>query len=396
MATPTKGEQRKIAVTGASGFIGSHCVLALLEAGFAVVAVVRTPINASKTKFLEEEASKLGKEEEEYRDALSFAAGDLFQEGSYDDAFEGVWGVLHTAGVVHNTPAIAKLGDVDDPYGVIVKSAVDGTKNVLSSFQKHSSSSSTMIHSTNRFVTISSVAAVMSYDQPVDHVFNEDDWNTWSTVEKGDAYGYAKTKAERAVWDAFSSSSSMDATSTIVVSLNPSVVLGPVFTKSHAENSSPSLIRSVLTGETMLNVPLSFVDVRDVAKGAVLAFTQDKDVVNGKRFILNATNPMNAMALNDIVRISHPNAKGGRPMIANPFGLFNAIVWLSKTFPFLQYPFGYKETWAEGSRLMEFDNTQSKTVLGIGEYRSMEDTCRDAADSIQPFIVDDNYEPPFL
>ena len=25
----------------------------------------------------------------------------------------------------------------------------------------------------------------------------EDDWNTWSTIERGDAYGYAKTKAEK-------------------------------------------------------------------------------------------------------------------------------------------------------------------------------------------------------
>lgn len=30
---------KKISVTGASGYIGSYCVIALLEAGFDVVAV---------------------------------------------------------------------------------------------------------------------------------------------------------------------------------------------------------------------------------------------------------------------------------------------------------------------------------------------------------------------
>ncbi len=32
-------DQRKIAVTGANGFIGAHCVISLLQAGFDVVAV---------------------------------------------------------------------------------------------------------------------------------------------------------------------------------------------------------------------------------------------------------------------------------------------------------------------------------------------------------------------
>lgn len=355
---------QKIAVTGANGFIGAHCVLALLDAGFGVVAVVRDPTNESKTKFLIEEANKIGK-----KDSLTFASGDLYKNGSYDDAFEGSYGVLHTAAVVD-------LGDVADAYAKVVKPAVDGTKNVIGSVKKNSSS-------IERFVNISSCAAVSAYDKESGHVFKDDDWNTYSTVENGDAYGYAKTQAEKAVWDDKELQSC-----TTVVSLNPTVVLGQAYTKSHATASSASLVTSVLQGgETMSGVSLSFVNVKDVAKGAVLAFTQDKELVGGKRFLLSCSKSMDGMDLNDIVKKFHPTAKGAIPSV-HPF-VFKIVCFLGEYLPFLRDQIQYKDIWKYSSRLREFDTTQSKTVLGIGEYISLEDTCKEAAGSILPFLKEE-------
>lgn len=51
-----------VAVTGASGFIGSHCVRALLSHGFRVRAVVRDAANDEKTAFLRAIAQEMGKQ----------------------------------------------------------------------------------------------------------------------------------------------------------------------------------------------------------------------------------------------------------------------------------------------------------------------------------------------
>lgn len=76
--------------------------------------------------------------------------------------------------------------DSKDPQKDIVDPSVKGTENVLASVAK----SGTI----KRFVQTSSVAAVQSFDKPEDHVFTEEDWNTWSTVANGDAYGFAKAQ----------------------------------------------------------------------------------------------------------------------------------------------------------------------------------------------------------
>mmetsp|Transcript_19369 Transcript_19369/g.53983 ORF Transcript_19369/g.53983 Transcript_19369/m.53983 type:complete len:270 (+) Transcript_19369:321-1130(+) len=267
-----------------------------------------------------------------------------------------------------------ELGDTKDPNNMI-QPAVEGTKNVIASVKKNAAT-------IERFINISSVAAIYSFDKQLDHVFVEEDWNDWSTVERGDIYGYAKTRAEKAMWNDADLQSSID----VVVSLNPSVVLGKAYTRSHAESSSTSVVTNTLAGRPIFNMPVSFVDVRDVATGVILALTQDREKVGGKRFILSGTSSMNAMDLHEFVRVSHPEAKGGKKRI-EPC-LFKTFTWLGEQIPFLRKPMGWQEIWKHIDRSLEFDNTQSKTVLGIGQYTSLVDTCRVAADSIQPFLND--------
>lgn len=367
-------EGKRIAVTGANGFIGANCTFALLEAGFDVVAVVRDPTNERKVNFLKEKASRLSKS-----DHLEFAAGDLLQDGSYDDAFEGCYGVLHTA---TNLELGNSVGDNSYKYEHIVKPAVDGTRNVVASVKKHSKT-------IKRFVNISSVAAIQTMDAPLDHVFVDTDWNTYATVENGYSYGYAKTEAEKVIWD----DAELKSKVAVIVSLNPSVVLGPAYCKHHAEHGSSSMIRNILLGTPLLNFNMTFVDVRDVAKGVILALTKPQDdndeainTINGKRFILNATEPQDSVQyLNESVRKSVPNAKGATPLFNDQ--LTNTVFWLGRNVPalrkLLRY-FGYPDEYIKN--LVRFDNTLSKEVLGIGSYRTMEDTCKVSAESMKPFL----------
>ena len=101
-----------VAVTGASGFIGAHVVLALLRRGYTVHACVRNKDDA-KNKFLLE----LG-------GPVRLFSALLLDEGAYDAAFAGAVGVIHVAAV------LAIAGSMD-PVRDMVEPSTRGTRNVL-------------------------------------------------------------------------------------------------------------------------------------------------------------------------------------------------------------------------------------------------------------------------
>jgi hypothetical protein len=99
---------------------------------------------------------------------------------------------------------------------------------------------------------------------------------------------------------------------------------------------------------------------------------------------LNATE---SRKLDDYVKKSHPEAKGSNPALSPMVA--NVYMWLGKNLPFLRNAMGYTEFKAahfEREDILRYDNSQSKAVLGLGSYRSVDNTCRDAANSIKPFI----------
>jgi nucleoside-diphosphate-sugar epimerase len=96
----------KYFLTGATGFIGGVLARQLREAGYQVVAVVRTPSKAT-------ELEKLG---------VQLAKGDVTDKESMRAAMTGVDGVFHVAGWY-------KIGTKDKAEGYKIN--VDGTRNVL-------------------------------------------------------------------------------------------------------------------------------------------------------------------------------------------------------------------------------------------------------------------------
>jgi nucleoside-diphosphate-sugar epimerase len=71
----------------------------------------------------------------------------------------------------------------------------------------------------------------------------------------------------------------------VIMSLNPSFVLGPCVIKEHAINSQAKFIRNMLIGTSVPWFSMHFVNVRDVAKRIICAFDQRKDVLSDGRFI---------------------------------------------------------------------------------------------------------------
>jgi nucleoside-diphosphate-sugar epimerase len=156
----------------------------------------------------------------------------------------------------------------------IAAASIDGVRNVLASVDR-SPTVTTFVHT-------SSVAAVMRLDAAPRAVFDESDWNDWSTIGRGDAYGYGKTEAERIVASHFFGDARR------CVSLNPAIVLGPVLAKAHTK-ASPLYVRNLIQGNPIPNVPGgTFVDVRDVATAHVEAL--ERSGATG-RFVLAGDSP---------------------------------------------------------------------------------------------------------
>ena len=133
--TPSDGP---VAVTGASGYVGSHVVLALLRRGYTVHACVTDPGNPDKTEHLKalNAAGHPGR--------LELFGANLLEDASYDRPFERCSAVLHVGTAMG-------YGGKNSPRS-IYDGAVEGTKNVLDSVRRAGS--------VRRFVYTSSFSAI--------------------------------------------------------------------------------------------------------------------------------------------------------------------------------------------------------------------------------------------
>ncbi|WP_030454116.1 SDR family oxidoreductase [Herbidospora cretacea] len=241
--------QHRVLVTGGSGFIAGHCILHLLDQGYAVRTTVRSPAGESAVR-----AVLPG-------DDPTFVTADLLADDGWDAAVAGVDFVLHVASPV-------RLGPVDDENDVIAP-ARDGTLRVLRAARDAG---------VKRVVLTSAFHAAGFGHPPTDHVFTEEDWSVLDGPGM-DAYGRAKTLAERAAWD-FVADGSME-----LVTLLPVAVMGPIMggEVSGANHIVRQLLDGRLPGSPGMWIPI--VDVRDVARAHVLAMTEG--AAAGHRFLLS-------------------------------------------------------------------------------------------------------------
>ncbi len=195
-----------VAVTGASGLVGSHVVEHLADRGFHVVAVLRT-VPEHLQKFISGYCGP---------GSVKVQKADVNDLESLERAFSGVQAVVHAAGSV-------------DPFGArqaIFATNVGGTQNAL----KAAASASV-----KQFIFISSLSVITGQGDQ----FDLDE----STPLKpcGESYADSKIEAERAVMN-MAEKGEMK-----VTSLRPGFIYGP------REGSwMPRLINSIGTGKAML------------------------------------------------------------------------------------------------------------------------------------------------
>lgn len=230
----------RVAVTGATGFIGSEVVKVLLDRGHTVHGTVRNPEDQAKVAPLMQLDGA--------SERLSLFKADLMERSGFDDAFTGCDIVMHVA----SPYAI----DVEDAQRDLVDPALTGTRNALEAANDAG---------VRRIVLTSSVAAIT--DEPEDRVYTEADWNMKSSLTRN-PYHYSKMLAEQAAWQFVDDESpSFD-----LVVVNPAGVLGPSVVSS--VNITSQVIADLLNGgvyPAVVDLSFVYVDVRDVAEAHVLA-----------------------------------------------------------------------------------------------------------------------------
>lgn len=244
-----------VLVTGGSGFLGAHCILELLNAGYRVRTTVRSAKReADVVAMLKAGGSEPGA-------ALSFAVADLMADAGWPDAVAGCDYVLHVASPF--PPGVPKHEDD------LIIPAREGALRVLRVARDAN---------VKRVVLTSSFAAI-GYGKlpPGGQPFTEESWT--DPTAKVSAYVKSKTLAERAAWDFIAA----EGGKLELAVVNPVGIFGPVLGPDHS--TSTEFVQRMLNG-AMPGLPrLSFgvVDVRDVADLHVRAMTNP--AARGKRFL---------------------------------------------------------------------------------------------------------------
>ena len=292
----------KVLVTGASGFIGLHCIQQLLSKGYEVNGTVRS---LDREGEIRDGLSASGTS----HSALELFSVDLNSDDGWDEAMSGCEYVLHVASPI-------SLENQDEDY--FVKPAVAGVKRALSFAKKHS---------VKKVVLTSSVAAIFDTMEKKDY-YDESDWSDPENPAIS-YYSKSKTLAERAAWDYVESQGNPFELAVI----NPALVTGPTLTGDLGESNKA--VQLVAGGKMPVAVPLMFgyVDVRDVASAHILAM--ENPASNGERFALAEKD----LWYKDVAKLLRDNGFDKAPKIAIPVWLAKILANFSKelklTLPFL-------------------------------------------------------------
>lgn len=195
-----------VAVTGASGLVGSHIVEHLANQGFHVVAVVR-----KIPDFLEKFISSYSG-----RGSIKVETADVDDPNALKRAFSGAQAVVHAAGSV-------------DPFGSresIFATNFGGTKNALEA---------AAAVNVKHFIFISSLSVITGQGDQYDVDESAD------LKPCGESYADSKIEAEKAVMS-YAQTGEMR-----VTSLRPGFIYGP-----RERSWMPRLINSIRTGKAML------------------------------------------------------------------------------------------------------------------------------------------------
>ncbi|MBS7540983.1 SDR family oxidoreductase [Ancylobacter lacus] len=284
----------KVLVTGGSGFLGGHCILAALAAGHEVRATLRNLDKESDVR------STLAAAGADTTPGLTFHAADLGSDEGWAEAAAGCDHVLHTASPF---PPVQPA----NPDELIVP-AREGTLRVLRAARQAG---------VKRVVLTSSFAAVGYGSAPAGHVHTEADWTPIEAPNQ--PYILSKVVAERAAWDFVTASGAPE-----LSVVNPTGIFGPVL--GPQLSASVQIVKGLLDGAFPPELPdmwFGVVDVRDVADLHLRAMVEP--CAAGERFIAVSGEPLSLLGVATLLRehlgeaaVKVPRRAASAPAAAHP------------------------------------------------------------------------------
>jgi len=240
-----------ILVTGATGLVGSHLLLQLLENGEEVRALYRNQENIQKTK-----AFFNWKNQSDLFEKINWIQGCITNVPSLEEVFKDIDSVYHCAALISFDP---------NDEEKLRKVNIEGTANIVNF---------SLANNVKKLCYVSSIAALGDLQEHENTITEETEWNP----EKPHSdYAITKYGAEMEVWRG-----QEEGLNAIVV--NPGVILGPGFW----QNGSSEIFRKIKKGLPYYTKGSSgFISAEEVA--AIMYFLMKSDS-RKERFTLVAQN----------------------------------------------------------------------------------------------------------
>lgn len=272
-----------VLVTGGSGFVGAHCIVQLLNAGYQVRTTVRSRAREADVRAMLRRAGT------EPGAAISFVTADLTADAHWTEAVAGCDYVLHVA-----SPFFLGVPAHEDE---LIVPARDGTLRVLRAARDAG---------VRRVVLTSSFVAIAYGYPPTEQPFSEQHWTNLNGSGIS-PYVKSKTIAERAAWEFIS----REGGALELAVINPAGVFGPVLGSQLSETIQ--LVQQIMNGAMPGVPPLTFamVDVRDVADLHLRAMIHP--AANGERFLAAADGVVTLPAIAQVLRTRMGNAAARVP-----------------------------------------------------------------------------------
>lgn len=271
-----------ILVTGATGLVGAHLVLTLLQKGEKVRATYRTLSAIQKTKNLFKTFGQLYLFED-----IEWIEADITDIPALENAFKGIDYVYHCAAIISFDD-----NDAESMY----KINTEGTANIVNLC---------LYYGIKKLCYVSSIAALGHHNKKSDWINEETDWNPELV---NDDYSLTKYGAEMEVQRGI-----QEGLQAVIV--NPGIILGAGFWNRTSGKLFPTVNKSLPF--YTLGV-CGYVDVSDVIKAMILLMESS---ISGERFCLVSENLSYQEILNQVARtLNKPQPK------------YYAPFWLTYTF----------------------------------------------------------------
>lgn len=319
-------QNRKIAITGATGFVGYQVVKQLVDVGAHVTALVRPTSNRDRLNELR----------------VKSQVAELNQPESVAHAIHGNEILIHAAGAV----------DFGEDWQRFREVNVGGTQGVIDGAKQAG---------IKRVIHVSSIVAVGGSIEPA--VLDES--ASWNLGPLRVPYATTKREAEEVALAA--NSKNLE-----VLAVNPGCVLGP---DDFTISEFGYLCRRFWRGKLPISFTggNNFVDVRDVADGILRAITLGRP---GERYLLTGENLRLSTFFSNLALVSHRS----HPRVTLPAWMAPPLAHIAQRFeknkPGKRPLLSVSQAKMLGMYFF-FDAAKAKRELGF-QPRPLADTIRDA------------------